>query len=68
MAKQERVRVDVRLSPNDRLRIEELAIFVGVSMSAVVKVAIKQFLDRVYTDDGYIRHEVAEEVNRTNTE
>lgn len=63
-----RLRIDTRLSPNDRLRIDELSLFAGVSRSSIVKVAIRRLLDEAYTEEGYIRDEVAEAIAKQKPE
>lgn len=63
--KQKRIRIDTRIPPNDRMRLEELACYLDVSISVVTRVAIKAFLDQVYTEEGYIRDEVREAILKT---
>lgn len=63
MEKTKRVRVDTRLPPNDRLRLEELSLFLGVSVSSLTRWAIRSLLDKAYTDDGYIRDEIREAIS-----
>lgn len=59
-----RIRVDARMSPNDRMRLEELATYLGVSISSLTRTAIHLLLERAYTTDGYIRDEIRQAISR----
>lgn len=62
MEKKIRVRVDTRLMPNDRMRLEELARYLGVSVSSVTRVAIRLLLEKAYNSDGYIKDEIRQAI------
>lgn len=59
-----RERIDTRISANDRLRLDELSLMADVSRSAIVRLAIRQLLDKAYTAEGYIRDEIADTIIR----
>jgi hypothetical protein len=50
------------------MQLEELASYLGVSVSALAREAIRQLLERAYTDDGYIRDEVREATLKARSE
>lgn len=52
----------MRIPPNDRMRLEEVAVCLDISISTITRYALREFLDKLYTDDGYLRYEVSEKV------
>lgn len=63
-----RIRIDARIPADHRMQLEELASYLGVSVSALAREAIRQLLERAYTDDGYIRDEVREATLKARSE
>ena len=50
------------------MQLEELSNYLGVSVSALAREAIRQLLERAYTEDGYIRDEVREATLKARSE
>lgn len=63
-----RIRIDARIPADHRMQLEELSSYLGVSVSALAREAIRQLLERAYTDDGYIRDEVREATLKARSE
>lgn len=63
-----RIRIDARIPADHRMQLEELSNYLGVSVSALAREAIRQLLERAYTEDGCIRDEVREATLKARSE
>lgn len=61
--KKDRVKIDTRVDPNDRMRLEELSTCLGCALSELVRAGIKILLEYAYNDEGYIRDEVRQAIS-----